>query len=193
MKKAAAFLIALLMMLNSCQIQEESAKTLQINEAKIEAIFEMLTPIADDLCRAWEIVEGGETDMTVEALSENLNLSADELTEGVIYVYTALSGAAQETVAEAQRAYLKKQVNTCLALHSSELVWIVSCSYKNSGAFEPIEECLIEAEASVNDMTRKSDKLSQKIKDCRELFRLCSQPSDNYETSISRIKVLLEL
>lgn len=191
MKRLFLVLLALLL-LGSCCFDEGIRETAR-NEEKIEAVFAMLTPIADDLCSAWELVKSDESDITVEKLSEKVNLSADELTEGIIYVYAALSGAAQETVAEAQRTYLKKQINTCLALQSSELVWIVSSSYKKAGIFDPIEVYLKETEDSVENMNAPNERMRERLADCRELFQLCSQPSDNYEHDIVRIRELLGL
>lgn len=196
MKKKIALLLAavLTLSLTACGGNKKAFEKSKTAYAHIETAYEIAGEFSEDLYEAWrlgiynkdEILEGGTA-----YLAKALNLSREEILEGVVYVVATMNGNHWEDVTEDEKAQLCENADSFFPLFEDQLfsfcVMAVSGAYSANGKAETAQAALEEAKAEMKEMSEKySDyehypNLKGYYTTTNAFFAFCQNPTGGFE------------
>ena len=198
MKKAIALLLVLGMMLTLSACGGGKAKAFSASKeayTNITAAYDITSDFGSDIYEAWrmgiydkdEILENG-----VEHLDSELNLSEDEIKNGVAYAINSVMGDDDwEAITAEDKETYRSIADTTFTIFEDNLftycVLIVTGAYTANGKTAEAQEALDKAKAQMKEMSEKySDyehypNLKEYYTTTSSFFDFCQNPTGSFE------------
>lgn len=196
-KKAASVLLALLMIVvtTSCQSKEKKAfSTSKQAYDQITKAYKIADVISSNLYEAWRLGVYEREDLTTDMLLEELNLSEDELIEGVVCYFLKVKGedytTATDTTIKEQRESAEWIINRLFAEGDDVFQWavnITTSAHIANGDFDFAKIALKNAKSLMKELSEKhSDyehypNLKGYFTSVSALLDFCESPEGSFE------------
>ena len=198
MKKIVSLLISFALCLSFCACGGGKKKAFSISKqaySDINAAYELTEEFGSDIYEAWylgifeddEVLDGG-----CKYLASELNLSEDEIKEGVVYFsISIIDNATWDSVTDEQKQQIRDYADNVFLLFKDDLysacVQIISDAYIANGKADQIQEYLDSAKTQMKELSDKySDyehypNLKGYYTTTNAFFDFCKNPSGSFE------------
>ena len=196
MKRFISMILALSMVFILCACGGGGKKA-AFNASKeaydnINDAYQIVDDFGDDIYEAWRIGIYDKKNISIKLLAEDLNLSEDELKEGVVYFYYSLvSGEDYEDGKEEDKEYFRKNADSVFKLYKDDIfsvcVKIVTSAYAANGKIDEAQALLSTAKDQMKTLSEKySDyehypALKGYYTTTNAFFDFCQNPTGSFE------------
>lgn len=196
MKKAISFILVLAMCISLCACSGDK-KAFEASKAaydNVDIAYEITDQYGSDIYEAWrlgiyddeEILDDGAAHLATE-----LNLSEEEINEGVAYTLANVMGSDWETLSDEEKEEYRGMTDYAFTLFEDDLfsfcVMVVSNAYIVNGEAEKAQTALDEAKAQMKELSENySDyehypNLKGYYTTTSSFFEFCQNPEGSFE------------
>lgn len=194
MKKIAVLLGIMIMGLLICACGGDK-KAYEASKAaydNIDIAYEITQKFGEDIYEAWRIGIYDKDEISVKYLASELNLSEEEITEGIVYTFFSFTNdMTYEEAPEDKKQVLRDSADIYFTMFEEDLfsacVELVRGAYSANGKITEAQNALNEAKAQMKELSEKfSDyehypNLKGYYTTTSSFFDFCQKPTGSFE------------
>lgn len=195
MKKLVSMLLVMSMSISLCACGGGNKKAFEVSKAaydNIDIAYDITEKFGEDIYEAWRVGIYDDDEISVEHLASELNLSEDELKEGIVYTLLTVSDkSSYEDATEEEKETLRDGADLYFTIFEDDLfsacVMAVTGAYSVNGKIDEAQSALNEAKAQMKELSEKySDyehypNLKGYYTATSSFFDFCQNPTGSFE------------
>lgn len=197
MKKVVALLLVMVMSVSLCACGGKSGNKKAFDSSKaaydnVDVAYEITEKFGEDIYEAWRVGIYDKDEISVEHLASELNLSEEELTEGIVYTLMSFtSDVTYEEATEEDKQTLREAADIYFTMFEEDLfsacVMAVTGAYSANGKIEEAQNALTEAKGQMKELSESySDyehypNLKGYYTTTSSFFDFCKNPTGSFE------------
>lgn len=166
MKKVVALLLVMVMSVSLCACGGKSGNKKAFDSSKaaydnVDVAYEITEKFGEDIYEAWRVGIYDKDEISVEHLASELNLSEEELTEGIVYTLMSFtSDVTYEEATEEDKQTLREAADIYFTMFEEDL--FSACPFWTIFPMERKGVCIIWKEISCNHLQSRKKYSVQK-------------------------------
>lgn len=162
MKKMVALLLVFSLSISLCACSG-SKKAFEVSKDaydNVDVAYEITEQFGEDIYEAWRVGIYEKDDISVNLLASELNLSEEEIIEGIVYTFASMSSdKSYEEISEEDKQVIRDAADVYFSMFNDSLfsacVMAVTGAYNVNGKVDEAQNALDEAKLQMKELSEK--------------------------------------